>query len=191
MNIRQAKYLHRRSAPYNRTPTSIATGQNLGVTYDTGYLAGPECEALTIFLGALSDLMRFADNDTVTLAPDIIISNQSIGGVVAYTAWSGVDGVLGVGPVALTVGSLSPNITSLVPTVMDNARKQGLIQQQIMSVSFAPASTDNETSEDRPPFELNIDFNLFCRRNYNFWRRRFVTGKPEECCLHCSLFDTL
>jgi hypothetical protein len=81
--------------------------------------------------------------------------------VVASTAWPGVDGVLGIGPVALTVGSLSPNIASLVPTVMDNARKQGLIQQQIISVSFAPASTDNETSEDRPLFELDTDSNLF------------------------------
>jgi hypothetical protein len=72
--------------------------------------------------------------------------------VVARADWSGVDGILGVGPIDLTVGSLSPNITSLVPTVMDNAQKQGLIQQQIMSVSFAPASTNNEASEDSLPF---------------------------------------
>jgi len=94
----------------------------------------------------------FADYDTIILTPDIVITNQSIGNVVTATDWLGVDGVLGVGPVDLTVGSLSPNITSLVPTVMDNARKQGLIQQQIMSVSFAPASSDNETSEDSHPF---------------------------------------
>ncbi|KAG1741518.1 acid protease [Suillus paluster] len=117
-----------RSKPYNKTSTSIATGQNVEVTYGLGYLAGPEYY------------------DTVTLAPDIVITNQSIGNVVAYTDWPGVDGVLGVGPVNLTVGSLSPNITSIVPTVMDNARLQGLIQQQIMSVSFAPASTDNDTN---------------------------------------------
>ncbi|KAG1751906.1 aspartic peptidase domain-containing protein, partial [Suillus lakei] len=49
-------------------------------------------------------------------------------------------------PVNLTVGSLSPNFTSIVPTVMDNARQQGLIQQQIISISFAPASTDNDTN---------------------------------------------
>ncbi|OAX34730.1 acid protease [Rhizopogon vinicolor AM-OR11-026] len=112
--------------PYNRTSTSIATGQNLEVTYDLGYLAGPEY------------------SDTITLSPDLVITNQSIGDAVTYTDWPGVDGVLGIGPVDLTVGSSSPNITSLVPTVMDNAREQGLIQQQIMGVSFAPASTDNE-----------------------------------------------
>lgn len=95
----------------------------------------------------------FADYDTITLTPDIVITNQSIGNVVVNTAnWLGVDGILGVGPVGLTIGSLSPNITSLVPTVMDNARKQGLIQQQIMSVSFAPASSDNDTSEDSQSF---------------------------------------
>ncbi|KAG0707904.1 acid protease [Suillus ampliporus] len=117
-----------RSKPYNKTSTSIATGQNVEVTYGLGYLAGPEYY------------------DTVTLTPDIVITDQLIGNVVAYTDWPGVDGVLGVGPVNLTLGSLSPNITSIVPTVMDNARQQGLIQQQIMSVSFAPPLTDNDTN---------------------------------------------
>ncbi|KAG2145185.1 acid protease [Suillus clintonianus] len=117
-----------RSKPYNKTSTSIATGQNIEVTYGLGYLAGPEYY------------------DTVTLTPDIVITNQSIGDVVASTDWLGVDGILGVGPVNLTVGSLSQNITSIVPTVMDNARQQGLIQSQIMSVSFAPASSVNDTN---------------------------------------------
>jgi len=151
--------MHRRGKPYNRTSTSIATGQNLVVTYGVGYLAGPECEISIFFLGAFSTL--FADYGIITLAPDIIIANQSIGDVVAYTYWPGVDGVLGVGPVGLTVGSLTPNITSLVPTVMDNARMQGLIQQQIMSVSFAPASINNETSKSSPSFQFNAGPNLF------------------------------
>ncbi|KAJ8595581.1 hypothetical protein M405DRAFT_329590 [Rhizopogon salebrosus TDB-379] len=109
--------------------TSIR-GQNLQVTYDVEYLAGPEYY------------------DTITLTPGIVITNQSISNVTAYTtAWSGVDGVFGVGPIALTVGSLSPNIMPPVPTVLDNTRKQGFIQQQIMGISFTPASTDNKTSE--------------------------------------------
>lgn len=83
----------------------------------------------------------------MTLAPGLVIKNQSIGDALSYADFGGVDGIVGVGPVGLTEGSLSTNVNELVPTVMDNALSQGLITKEILGVSFAPATSDNDTSK--------------------------------------------
>ncbi|KAG2143546.1 acid protease [Suillus bovinus] len=114
--------------PYVKTSTSIFTHEKVNVTYGTGYFRGLE------YL------------DRVTLAPGLVIKNQSIGDALSYADFGGVDGIVGVGPVGLTEGSLSTNVNELVPTVMDNALSQGLITKEILGVSFAPATSDNDTN---------------------------------------------
>jgi hypothetical protein len=42
------------------------------------------------------------DLDQVTLAPNLVITNQSIGDALSYAGFPGVDGIFGVGPVDLT-----------------------------------------------------------------------------------------
>lgn len=113
---------------YVRTSTSIPTGQDVNVTYGSGFFNGVEYY------------------DTVTLAADFVITNQSIGDALQYLDFEGVDGIIGVGPVALTQGSLSPDINALIPTVMDNALNQDLIKKQILGISFAPATAYNDTN---------------------------------------------
>jgi hypothetical protein len=85
----------------------------------------------------------------VTLAPGFVIEKQSIGDAQSFAGFQGVDGIIGVGPVDLTQGILSPNTDDLVPTVMDNALSQGLIKKRILGVSFAPATSYNDTSKRR------------------------------------------
>ncbi|KAG2143540.1 acid protease [Suillus bovinus] len=114
--------------PYVKTSTSIFTHEKVNVTYHTGYFRGLE------YL------------DRVTLAPGFVITNQSIGDALSYADFEGVDGVIGVGPVGLTEGSLSTNVNELVPTVMDNALSQGLITKEILGISFAPATSYNDTN---------------------------------------------
>ncbi|KAG2098281.1 acid protease [Suillus discolor] len=113
---------------YVRTSTSVPTGQNVTVTYGTGFFSGIEYY------------------DTVTLAPGFVITNQSIGDALKFASFDGVDGIIGVGPVDLTQGKLFPDTGALTPTIMDNALKQGLIKQQIVGISFAPATTSNDTN---------------------------------------------
>ncbi|KAG2098285.1 acid protease [Suillus discolor] len=112
---------------YVRTSTSVPTGQNVSITYTVGFFNGTEYY------------------DTVTLAPGFAITNQSIGDGVKFTTFDGVDGLLGIGPADLTQHTLIPD-TGLVPTVMDNALKQGLIKHQIFGISFAPAKTSSDTN---------------------------------------------
>ncbi|KAH9990271.1 aspartic peptidase domain-containing protein [Russula vinacea] len=86
---------------YNVTKTSVKTDHSFNITYDTGSVFGTEYE------------------DTVTIAPGVDI-RQSIG--VASTS-SGIvpfDGILGLGPNDLTLGTLFPDNTSVIPTVTDN-----------------------------------------------------------------------
>ncbi|OJA14484.1 hypothetical protein AZE42_06067 [Rhizopogon vesiculosus] len=113
---------------YVQTSTSIFTGEDVNVTYGSGYFSG-----LEYF-------------DQVTLAPGFVITNQSIGDALSYADFEGVDGIVGVGPVILTEGTLSPDTDELIPTVMNNALSQGLIQEEILGVSFAPATSYNDTN---------------------------------------------
>ncbi|KAG1769878.1 acid protease [Suillus placidus] len=113
---------------YVQTSTSIFTGEDVNVTYGTGYFSG------------------FEYLDQVMLAPGFVITNQSIGDALSYADFEGVDGIVGVGPVILTEGTLSPSTNELIPTVMNNALSQGLITEEVLGVSFAPATSYNDTN---------------------------------------------
>ena len=87
--------------------------------------------------------------DTVTLAPGLVISQQSIGVASSSTGISNVDGILGVGPVDLTYGTVGfclPFCTS-VPTVSDNLFKQGKISEEVLGVYFVPSSEPSTTGK--------------------------------------------
>ncbi|OAX38322.1 acid protease [Rhizopogon vinicolor AM-OR11-026] len=113
---------------YVRTSSSVSTGQKINVTYGTGYFKGDEY------------------NDTVTLAPQLVITQQSIGDALEYADFLDVDGIIGFGPVDLTQRSLPAYPYFMVPTVMDNAINQNLLKTKILGVSFAPATSFNDTN---------------------------------------------
>jgi pepsin A len=85
--------------------------------------------------------------DTVTLNSDLVIEKQSIGVAKVSDALvaEGVDGVLGLGPVDLTRGTV--NNTNEVPTVMDNLYTQKIISSEVLGVFFSPASSDDTSGE--------------------------------------------
>ncbi|KZT12610.1 acid protease [Laetiporus sulphureus 93-53] len=113
---------------YVRTSTSIPTGQEVNVTYGSGFFSGYE------YL------------DQVTIALGFVIKNQSIGDALEYADFEGVDGIIGVGPVDLTLDTLYPDVNAEILTVMNNAYEQGLISKQILGVSFAPADSYSDTN---------------------------------------------
>ncbi|KAH9057488.1 aspartic peptidase A1 [Lactarius vividus] len=109
--------------PYVETSTSVQTGDSVSVTYGSGSFSGTE------FL------------DTVTIGPGLVIPGQSIGVASTSTGFDGFDGILGIGPVDLTLGTLSPDSNTLIPTVTDNLFSQGTITSDLVSVSFEPTTT--------------------------------------------------
>jgi len=86
--------------------------------------------------------------DTITLNSDLVIKVQSIG-VADNGDDAGLrgdlDGILGVGPIDLTEGTV--NNTYEVPTVMDNLYAQHSINSEVLGVFFAPASATDTTGE--------------------------------------------
>ena len=48
-----------------------------------------------------------------------------------------------IGPKDLTFDSLSPDNTSIIPTVTDNLYGQGKIEQNLVAVSFEPTAQDS------------------------------------------------
>ncbi|KIO07573.1 hypothetical protein M404DRAFT_8365 [Pisolithus tinctorius Marx 270] len=110
------------------TGITIPTGETVNVTYGLGYISGIE------YL------------DQVTLAPNLVIINQSIGDALSYADFEGVDGIIGVGPVILTQGTLSPDTNATILTVTNNAVSQGLIYDQVLGIYFAPANNSSDTN---------------------------------------------
>ncbi|KAG1882659.1 aspartic proteinase [Suillus subluteus] len=114
---------------YVKTSTSVNTGQPVEVDYGTGIFSGTEY------------------TDTVTLGSGLTITKQSIGvasNSEGFTA--GVDGVLGIGPVDLTEGSLIDEPNTAIPTVVDNLYSQGTISQEVVSVLFEPTTSKTNTN---------------------------------------------
>ncbi|KZT08195.1 acid protease [Laetiporus sulphureus 93-53] len=112
---------------YVVTSTSEDTGESVSVTYGSGYFEGEE------YL------------DTVTLASGYAITQQSIGVASYAEGFSGVDGILGLGPEDLTCGTLSDE-NECIATVTQNAYSQGLIDVEEIGVSFEPTTSDSDTN---------------------------------------------
>src|SRR6267154_2496438 len=74
--------------------------------------------------------------DTLTLSDGVVIHEQSIG---VGSGLNDIDGILGLGPVALTVNTLVDEPDTLIPTVIDTLFEQGAISQRVISYFFAPS----------------------------------------------------
>ncbi|KAG1754954.1 aspartic peptidase domain-containing protein [Suillus paluster] len=113
---------------YVKTSTSVSTGQPVTVDYGSGSFSGTEY------------------TDTVTLGSGLTITAQSIGVASTSTGFTGVDGIVGIGPLDLTEGTLTNEQTTTIPTVTDNLYTQGIISEMVVGVSFEPTSTTLSTN---------------------------------------------
>ncbi|KAG6330644.1 hypothetical protein ID866_8446 [Astraeus odoratus] len=116
------------STPYKPTNTSVDSNEPVSVTYGSGSFSGTEWY------------------DTVTLASDLIIPNQSIAVASTSTGFDGVDGIVGIGPVDLTQGTLTNEPNTYIPTVTDNLYSQGTISEEVIGVSFEPTTSTYVTN---------------------------------------------
>ncbi|KAL5527985.1 hypothetical protein ACEPAG_6786 [Sanghuangporus baumii] len=114
------------SRAYVQTSTSENTGQNVSATYGTGSFSGTEYI------------------DTVTLSSDLVITRQGIGVASTSSEFQDVDGILGLGPVNLTEGTVSGSGT--VPTVTDNLFSQGTISEEVVGIYYAPTTVESTTN---------------------------------------------
>ncbi|KAG1783587.1 aspartic peptidase domain-containing protein [Suillus placidus] len=116
------------TTPYKMTSTSVNTGQTVAVGYGSGYFSGTEY------------------TDTVTLGSGLTITQQSIGVASFSAGFPDVDGILGIGPVDLTVDTLPNSPATTIPTVTDNLYGQGTISQNVVGVSFEPTTSQTVTN---------------------------------------------
>ncbi|KAF8346604.1 aspartic peptidase A1 [Amanita rubescens] len=112
---------------FHATSTSHETGDTVSVNYGSGSFSGNEWI------------------DQVTLG-SLVIPQQSIGVATRSTGFFPYDGILGIGPVDLTIGTLSPHSSSAIPTVTDNLDADLLIPTDLVAVSFEPTSTSPNTN---------------------------------------------
>ena len=68
-----------------------------------------------------------------------MVVNQYIT-VASSSGFSGVSGILGLGPEDLTAGTLPNMPTETIPTIVDNLYIQGKIPEEVVGVYFIPSS---------------------------------------------------
>ncbi|KAG2070301.1 acid protease [Suillus decipiens] len=109
-----------RASKYVETGPSFCTGQPVAVNYDSGSFSGTEWL------------------DYVTVGPGLTVVLQSIGVADQVAGFRNYDGVIGIGPVALTVGSLQELQTEPIPTVTDSLFGQGTISENVLGIFYQP-----------------------------------------------------
>ncbi|KAK7680347.1 hypothetical protein QCA50_016587 [Cerrena zonata] len=110
------------------TSTTQATGNLVQVTYGSGFVFGSEVI------------------DQVTLAPGLVIENQSIGSAILSQGFDGLDGIIGIGPTDLTCGTLFPDTAACISTVTDSAFSLGLLDAHEVGISFEPTNSLSSTN---------------------------------------------
>jgi len=110
------------------TSSSVKTGDFVYVEYGKAYFEGHEY------------------NDSVTIASGVAISQQSIGVALDSDGIYPYDGILGIGPSDLSVGTLWPDNSSAIPTVTDNLYQQGKISQNLVALYFEPTNSTSVTN---------------------------------------------
>ncbi|KAH9486071.1 Polyporopepsin [Psilocybe cubensis] len=113
---------------YVKTGTSVKTSNTVSVKYGSGSFSGVEF------------------TDTVTLASGLVIKKQSIGVASEFEGFDGVDGILGIGPVDLTIGTLSEAFDTAVPTVTDNLFTEGITASNEIAISFKPTVVEDDVN---------------------------------------------
>lgn len=108
---------------YKVTRTSINTGNTVSVSYGSGRFSGEEYI------------------DKVSLGNNLTIREQSIGVAKTAQGFDDVDGILGVGPIELTHGTVSS--TDVVPTVVHNLYNQGTIRSTVLGIYYIPISASS------------------------------------------------
>ncbi|KAI0695636.1 acid protease [Cytidiella melzeri] len=146
---------------YVETSTSVQSSNTFLVTYGGGEFASG-----TQF------------NDKLAISSSLVEFGQSIGVATDSEGFDGVDGVLGLGPTGLSVGTLSPATTQSIPTIVDTLFQQGVIPQDSVAISFEPSSTVGTVNgeltfggTDSSKFTGSIDFTAITttKPSNTFW----------------------
>ncbi|KAJ7643835.1 acid protease [Roridomyces roridus] len=112
---------------YKVTSTSKDTRKPFSITYGLGSCSGSEY------------------TDRLTLSQDLVIENQSIGVADKSDQMPNMDGILGVGPVALTKNTMAPDASNPngIATVMDNLKGQDKIKIECIGIGYTPTTKLN------------------------------------------------
>lgn len=105
--------------------TVESTRKTVNVSYGSGSFSGTEYTG-PVVLGGSSGLT---------------IENQSFGVASTAQGFNDTDGILGIGPVDLTNGTVSG--TGEIPTVTDNLFNDGTIPTESIGISYNPTTGDN------------------------------------------------
>ncbi|KAF8871378.1 acid protease [Gymnopilus junonius] len=114
------------SNSYRFTSTTKFTGDLVQVTYGSGAFLGVEV------------------SDTVTLAPGLVIPDQSVGVSILSYGFDDVDGIIGLGPTGLTTGTCTADLAGaryidIHPTITDNLFNEKIIPERLVSIYFQPS----------------------------------------------------
>ncbi|KAG2062854.1 acid protease [Suillus decipiens] len=171
------------ASAYVETGTSFCTNQPVAVTYGSGFFSGIEWL------------------DYVTVGPGLTIILQSIGVAERSAGFNSFDGILGIGPVALTVGTLQESLTEPIPTVTDSLFGQGTTSENVLGIFYQPyvnsplEATGQITFSGTDPTKYNGNIAYISATNIgdsqNFWgiNQRITYGNREILASTAGIVD--
>ncbi|KAG2365616.1 aspartic peptidase A1 [Suillus spraguei] len=169
--------------PYNPTDTTaVNTSMGMKITYG----GNP-------FTGILF-------TDTVNLADGLTIEQMAIGVATSKTRGMAYDGILGIGPGVLTIGSIPSAPLKGLYTVTERLFKQGSISQPLVSLYFVPSTANTDNSgrlvfgEEDPGFDIgNIAYTSTTdmKPASSYWgiNQRITYGSTEISTLTAGMVD--
>lgn len=113
------------------TPDSSTTSDNeaVSVIYGSGQMEGTLCTG------------------PVSLGSGITAQEQGFALAKFAQGFQGYDGILGIGPEDLTLGTILENPTETIPTITQSLIQSGVIGQALVGVFFEPSSTNTAEGE--------------------------------------------
>ncbi|KAG2358014.1 aspartic peptidase A1 [Suillus spraguei] len=168
--------------PYNPTNTAVNISMGMKKTYNGGS-----------FIGILF-------TDTLSLADGLTIDEMAIGVATSETRGMAYDGILGIGPTILTLGSIPSAPLKGLYTVTERLFRQGSISQPLVSLYFRPSTANTDDSgrlifgEENPGFDIgNIAYTSTTNTKpaSQFWgiNQRITYGSTEISKLTAGIVD--
>ncbi|KAG6826335.1 hypothetical protein H0H92_000282 [Tricholoma furcatifolium] len=116
---------------YTPSSTSLNKEQTFDISYESGEVTGAECMRMRINSLKASPHLAYTDLDQITLGGNLVAKKQTIGVASSARGFSGVDGILGIGPV-----NLASEGSNDIPPVTKNLFEAGVIPTVSIAMSY-------------------------------------------------------
>ncbi|KAG6334303.1 hypothetical protein ID866_4782 [Astraeus odoratus] len=136
-------YFGRATTPYNLVVDTGSSNTWVGATvgsWTPDNSTTSNNEEVTVVYGS-GQMTGKLYTGPVSFGSGITVRKQGFAAATEAIGFQGYDGILGIGPEDLTKGTVKPDVITTIPTVTQNLRKAGIVQETLVGIYFEPSTT--------------------------------------------------